>query len=157
MAERDGAQDALAWSVEQARLLQRAAAGESVPGVDWPGVITEIESVGVAELNATRILVRQAMALLLQLRGWPEHSDRAVWLIALGGALADLTIRLTPAMASRISLESLYQQARAQIAGVTLDGQLPRPFPPGCPFTLDDLLRGDRAQLDGLLAPNEEL
>ena len=40
---------------------------------------------------------------------------------------------------------------------MALDGQIPRAFPSGCPFTLDDLLRGDRAQIDALLVPNEEL
>ncbi len=149
--------DALSWSTRQARLLRLAAAGETVPEVDWAGVIAAIESVGVAELNATRSLLRQAMALLLQIRGWSEHGDRAAWLIAVGGVLADLAIHLTPGMRPHIDLESLYRLARAQVSGVALDGQLPRAFPSGCPFTLDDLLRGDRAQLDTLLVPNEEL
>lgn len=125
--------------------------------VDWPGVIAEIEAVGVAELTATRLLLRRAMALLLQIRGWPEHADRPAWLVAVGGALGDLAIRLTPRMRPQLDLELLYQLARAQFAGVALDGQLPRPFPTGCPFSLDDLLRADRGQLDALLVPNEEL
>jgi hypothetical protein len=154
--------DALAWSERQAALLRRAAASDSMSAdgmsdVDWPGVIAGIEAVGIVELNATRILVRKAMALLLQIRGWPEHPDRAAWAIALGGTLADLTIRLTPSMRPRLDLDALYQRARGQVAGVALDGQLPRPFPLRCPFSLDDLLHGDRTQLDGLLAPNEEL
>jgi hypothetical protein len=33
--------------------------------VDWAGVIATVESAGVAELNATRSLLRQALALLL--------------------------------------------------------------------------------------------
>jgi hypothetical protein len=164
--------DPLAWSQSQAAQLRRLA-GETPTAVDWPGVIAEIDAVGVAELNATRILLRQAMALLLQLRGWPEHADRPLWQIALGGALADLAIRLTssiglpptseirppPTSAIRplLDLGALYQQARGQFAGVALDGQLPRPFPAACPFTLDDLLHGDRAHLDTLLAPNEDL
>jgi hypothetical protein len=125
--------------------------------VDWAGVIAQIEAVGVAELNATRSLLRQAMALLLQIRGWPEHAERSAWLIAVGGVLADLAIHLAPGMRGHLDLEALYQLARAQVAGVALDGQLPRAFPSGCPFSLDDLLRGDRAQLDTLLVPNEEL
>jgi hypothetical protein len=149
--------DPLAWSQSQAARLRRLVAGDTPPQVDWPGVIAEIEAVGVAELNATRILLRQALALLLQLRGWPELADRPVWLIALGGTLADLTIRLTTSMRPHLDLAALYQHARTQLAGVALDGQLPRPFPAACPFTLDDLLHGDRAQLDGLLAPNEDL
>jgi hypothetical protein len=139
------------------RLLRRAAAGETTAEVDWAGVIAQIEAVGVAELNATRSLLRQAMALLLQIRGWPEHGDRAAWLIAVGGVLADLAIHLTPGMRPHIDLEALYRLASAQVSGVALDGQLPRAFPSGCPFSLDDLLRGDRAQLDTLLVPNEEL
>jgi len=120
-------------------------------------VITAVEAVGIAEVNATRSLLRQSLALLLQIRGWPEHPDRSAWLIAVGGALADVAIRLTPGMRPHIDLAALYQLARAQISGVALDGQLPRAFPAVCPFALDDLLRGDRAQLDGLLVPNEEL
>jgi hypothetical protein len=149
--------DPAAWADHQAVQLRRVAAGETQAAVDWPGVIGEIAAVGVAERNATRILLRQAMALLLHVRGWPDHADRSVWLIALGGTLADLAIRLTPSIRPHLDLGALYQQARAQFAGVALDGQLPRPFPTTCPFTLDDLLRGDRAQLDGLLAPNEDL
>jgi len=149
--------DAWAWSERQARLLRRAVVGETAPEVDWAGVIATIETVGVAELNATRSLLRQAMALLLQIRGWPEHGDRAAWLIAAGGVVADLAIHITPGMRPHIDLESLYQLARAQVAGVALDGQLPHAFPSGCPFSLDDLLRGDRAQLDALLVPNEDL
>jgi hypothetical protein len=150
--------DALAWSEREARKLRQVAAGEADDsGVDWAGVIAEIEAVGLAELHTTRTLLRRAMALLLQIRGWPEHEMRAVWLIDLGGVLGDLVIRLSPAMRARLDLEALYQLARAQFAGVTLEGQLARPFPSGCPFSLDDLLRGDRAQLDALLVPNEEL
>jgi hypothetical protein len=169
MGERGRESDALAWSEREARKLRRVAARDaedpdrvaardaSPDDVDWAGVIAEIEAIGIAELNATCILLRQAMALLLQIRGWPEHEGRSAWLIALGGVLADLTIRLTPAMRPRIDLESLYQGALGQFAGVALEGQLAQPFPSGCPFTLDDLLRGDRTQLDGLLVPNEEL
>ncbi len=120
-------------------------------------MIATVESVGVAELNATRSLLRQALALLLQIRGWPEHGDRSAWLIAVGGVLADVAIHLTQAMRPHIDLAALYQVARAQVSGVALDGQLPRAFPSGCPFTLDDLLRGDRAQIDAFLVPNEEL
>jgi hypothetical protein len=126
-------------------------------GVDWDGVIAEIRSVGVAELNAIRILLRQAMLLLLQIRGWPEHEGRIAWLLDLGGVLADLAIRATPGARPLLELEPLYQAARGQLAGITLEGQLPRGFPLACPFTLDDLLRGDRGELDALLAPNEEL
>jgi hypothetical protein len=125
--------------------------------VDWAGVIAEIEAVGVAELNTARSLLRQAMALLLQIHGWPEHPGRSTWLLALGAALADLVIRLSPSMRPHLDLDPLYQLARNQFIGVTLDGQLPRAFPSGCPFSLDDLLRADRAQLDTLLVPNEEL
>ena len=75
----------------------------------------------------------------------------------MGGVLADLAIHLTPVMRPHLDLEALYQLARAQVAGVALDGQLPRAFPTGCPFSLDELLRADRAQLDTLLVPNEEL
>ena len=151
--------DAWTWSHRQAallRLVDRADAA-GAPEVDWSGVIAEIEAVGVAELNATRSLLRQAMALLLQIRGWPENADRPAWLIAVGGVLADLAIHLTPGMRPYLDLKHLYQLARSQLAGVALDGQLPRPFPSGCPFSLDDLLRADRAQLDTLLVPNEEL
>lgn len=149
--------DVWTWSQRQARLLRAVADGAGTPGVDWPGVIAEIEAVGVTDLTATRLLLRQAMALLLQIHGWPEHADRPAWLVAVGGALGDLAIRLTPGMRQQLDLESLYQLARAQFAGVALDGQLARPFPSGCPFSLDDLLRADRAQLDALLVPNEEL
>jgi hypothetical protein len=152
--------DPWAWSERQARLLRRVAAGQRASDageVDWAGVIVAIESVGVAELNATRTLLRHALALLLQIRGWPDSERRSAWLIAVGGALADVAIHLTPAMRPHIDVAALYQLAHAQISGVALDGQLPLALPLGCPFTLDDLLRGDRAQLEALLVPTEEL
>src|ERR1700690_643096 len=71
--------DALAWSEPQAALLRRVARGERVNDVDWDHVVEEIEDVGLSELNATRAYLRQMLAHLLKLRGWPGHDACQHW------------------------------------------------------------------------------
>jgi len=45
-------------------------------------------------------------------------------------------------MRQRIDLAAIYQRCVEQVVLLAYDDQTPRPLPPVCPFTLDDLLTG---------------
>jgi hypothetical protein len=68
--------DALAWAERQAALLRRVARGESVNDVDWNHVVEEIEDVGISQLSAVHSYLRQVLAQLLKLHGWPDNEAR---------------------------------------------------------------------------------
>jgi hypothetical protein len=141
--------DVLVWAEQQAGLLRRLAEGERVnDAVDWPNVIEELQDVGLSELHACESLLRQALVHLLKARGWP---DAPAWRGETVGFLADAGERFTPSMRQRISLSGLYRKALRQVRTGAEPGDLPRPLPDLCPFTLDDLLTED-ADVEALAA-----
>jgi hypothetical protein len=140
--------DALAWSERQADLLRRLMAGERVnDAVDWPNVIEEVQDVGLSELRACHSLLLQAMTHLLKLHAWPGSQSAPHWRGEAGVFLDDAGQRFTPSMRQRIELEALYAKALRRAREATDDAGAPRPLPDACPFTLDELLAGDLAEL----------
>ena len=59
--------DSLAWSLRQADLLRRLAAGEQVNGIDWDHVVEEIEDVCLSELRVVRSHLGLILLHLLKL------------------------------------------------------------------------------------------
>ena len=135
--------DILAWSEEQARLLQRLAAGE--PGVkaavDWPNLIEEVEAVGRSELRACESLLLQAMTHLLKLHAWPGSRSAGHWRDEVRGFLGDARRAFSPSMRQRMDLPDLYADAMYRVEGMSDDSGAARPKPAACPFTLDSLLQ----------------
>jgi hypothetical protein len=141
-------EDVLLWSEQQADLLRRAARGERVNGLDWDNIVEEIQDVGLSELASAKSLVRQALAHLLKLHGWPACEAAPHWrgeIIAFLDAARD---RFAPSMSQRIDISSLYRSALRQVGPDRIDGQPPRPLPPVCPFTLAELLAVDADPID---------
>jgi hypothetical protein len=71
--------DVVAWSEHQAALLRRVARGERVNDIDWDHVVEEIEDVGNSQLNAVHSYLRQLLAHLLKLSGWPGSDACQHW------------------------------------------------------------------------------
>ena len=115
--------------------------------VDWPNVIEELEAVGLSELRACESLLRQALVHLLKLHAWPDSSAAAHWRDKAGGFLDDAGQRFTPSMRQRVELDELYARALRRAREATDDTSAPRPLPDACPFTLDELLAGELAEL----------
>lgn len=144
--------DALAWSEQQADLLRRLAAGERVnDAVDWPNLIEEVQDVGLSQLRSCRSLLRHALVHLLKLHVWPDSQAAAHWRGETVGFLADARDRFSPSMRHRIGLDDLYKTALNQIRAGRDDTCDPRSPPEACPFTLDELLARDVAELIGKL------
>ena len=145
--------DILIWSEEQARLLQRLAAGE--PGVnaavDWPNLIEEVQDVGLSLLKACESRLRQAMVHLLKLHAWPSSRSAGHWRSETLGFLADARSRYSPSMRQRLDLDGIYRLAVRQVLVITDDSGEPRAHPAQCPFTWDDLL-GDDPDIHALTA-----
>jgi hypothetical protein len=55
-------------------------------------------------------------------------------------------------MRQRIDVEKLYREAVEEVRADIEDGAAPRALPDASPFTLDDLLAGDRGMLLAQLA-----
>ncbi|MBV9749592.1 MAG: DUF29 domain-containing protein [Acetobacteraceae bacterium] len=144
--------DALAWAEQQADLLRRLAAGEGMnEAVDWPHVIEEVQDVGLSELRACRSLLQQAMVHLLKLHAWPDSTSAIRWRDEAGTVLDDAAERFTPSMRQRIGVGELYAKALRRARTSADASGAPRPLPEACPFTLDQLLAGDIAELAALL------
>lgn len=146
--------DALAWSEQQAALLQHVAKGERINEmVDWPNVIEEIEAMGRAELHACESLLGQALLHLLKLHMRPESLAAAHWRGEVYGFLTAAQDRFSPSMRQRIDLEKLYERAARQMRIGTDDPDSLRKMPVLCPYTLDDFLAApsDPASLLGRL------
>ncbi len=145
--------DALAWSEQQADLLRRLAAGERLnEAVDWANVIEEVQDVGLSELRACRSLWQQAMAHLLKLCAWPSSRSAEHWIDEAGAFLDDAERRFAPSMRQRIDLEELYDKALRRVRQASDATGVPRELPQVCPFTVEELLAGDIAELRAKLA-----
>jgi hypothetical protein len=77
----DYGSDVLAWSVEQAALLRRRAAGELVndSALDWPNIAEEIESVGNSERYRIQSHIATVIEHLIKLQASPAIDPRNGW------------------------------------------------------------------------------
>jgi hypothetical protein len=140
--------DILEWSERQADLLRRVANGERVNEVDWPNVIEEITDVGGSALSSVRSLLRQAMIHLIKIHLSPSDLARDHWTDELETFLDDAAERFAPSMRQRIDIADIYAKSMARFKRRGTDAGLP----PTSPWTLDDLLAGDRDMLLAALA-----
>jgi hypothetical protein len=69
---------------------------------------------------------------------------------AVGSTFIDNALRV--AMRQRIDVDRLYEAAQEQVAVADYDGRPPLPFPPACPFTLEQLLNPHAQALQAMLA-----
>lgn len=134
--------DVVTWSERQAALLRRMAAGERVNDqVDWEHVTEEIESVGRNEIDAVEAWLFHALVHDLKAAGWPEARDVPAWRGEARGFRARARRKYRPSMRPKIDLAANYSDALKALPD-TLDGQPPRPLPPACPFTLEEIVAG---------------
>ena len=144
--------DVLAWSERKAGFPRRLAHCERVNDVDWAHLVEEIEDVGLSELNAVVSHLEQVLVHLLKLRTWPDSPSARHWRVEVVAFQRDAARRFAPSMRQRIDLAQLYSDAQEQLEGADYDDIAPRPWPPACPFTLDQLLNDRRAALEERLA-----
>jgi hypothetical protein len=152
-------QDSLLWSEQQAELLRRLARGERVNGIDWEHVVEEIEDVGRSELHSVESYLDLLILHLLKVTGWPDSPSVRDWRGEILAFQTNVIRRFAPSMRQRIDVDAMYLRAVEQLEGVDYDGIAPLPWPDACPFTLDDLLRGKRADLEARLlaaAPTDD-
>lgn len=144
--------DSLAWSEQQADLLRRMSRGEQVNGLDWAHVVEEIESVGLSELHSVESYLAPILTHLLKIHGWPDSPSVRPWWSEIVTFQGDMRRRFAPSMRQRIDMTALYAEALDILENQQVDGRDPRPFPPVCPFTLDQLLTERRTGLESLLS-----
>jgi hypothetical protein len=140
--------DALAWSERQAALLRRVARGERVNDVDWDHVVEEIEDVGLSQLNAVHSFLRQMLAHLLKVSGWPESDACDHWRNEVATFQVEAIARYAPSMRQRIDLPRAYELAQRQIAPMRRGDHAGLPEPASCPVTLDRLLTASVEDLE---------
>ena len=144
--------DVLAWSINQAALLRRVAAGERVNTVDWVNVVEEIEDLGISELNAVRSYLRQILVHLLKLHAWPGHDAARHWRSEVIAFQSDAAQRFAPSMRQRIELEKIHARAVRQVEPLYQDGVPVPPPPASCPVTLDQVLNASCRELEAAFA-----
>lgn len=103
---------------------------------------------GLSELNAVRSYLRQMLVYLQKIQGWPDNPAAEHSRGEIGAFQADAVQRFVPSMRRRINVAGLYDKARGQLKGIAYDGVSPAAWPIECPFTLNALLREERARLE---------
>jgi hypothetical protein len=133
--------DILQWSVHQAALLRRVAAGDRINNndLDWPNIIDEVETVGRNELHAVESLLVQTLLHLLKAQAWPQSTAVPGWQKEVRVFKMQLRRRFAPSMRQKIDLADLYAEALLSLPD-TIDDQAPLPVPDVCTVTLDELL-----------------
>jgi len=139
--------DILTWSERQADLLRRVANGERVNEVDWPHVIEEIADVGISELNAVRSLLRQAMIHLIKIHLQPTDTARVHWQQEPDAFIDSVMDRYVPSMSQRIDTQAIWDRAKQRATKYYAGNLGVAALPSDCPWTLDDLLSKDHADL----------
>ncbi|HEX3992622.1 MAG TPA: DUF29 domain-containing protein [Acetobacteraceae bacterium] len=140
--------DVVAWSEHQAALLRRLARGERVNDIDWDHVVEEIEDVGNSQLNAVHCYLRQMLAQLLKLSGWPGSDACHHWRNEVATFQVDAIARFVPSMRQRIDLPRAYELAQRQLAPMRRGDPTGLPAPSTCPVTLDLLLTASVEDLE---------
>lgn len=138
--------DFLAWTEEQARLLREAARERIDTPIDWENVAEEIESMGRSELRAVESALVRVIEHLLKLEHSPAADPRGDWMVSVlehrDRVARDLSA--SPSLRGRIDTADIYKSGR-KIAdlGLERDGLHLNDLPPGCPYSLDQLLDED--------------
>jgi hypothetical protein len=100
--------DVLSWSEQQAALLRRIAAGETVNDlIDWENIAEEIESVGQSERRSLASHVRTVLERLAKLEASPAIDPRAGWQDTVSRARADIEDLLQASPSLRPKLEAV--------------------------------------------------
>ena len=134
--------DILGWSENQAARLRRVAAGEAPPdaaGVDWAGVIDEVEGAGRFARYAVLKEFGTALRLVLMAHRWPGYQEAGRWLAAADSALIMARGFSDPGMERRLDLDRVYREAREVVEGMETEGHAPRPSPAAVPLGFRDL------------------
>jgi hypothetical protein len=124
--------DALAWSVEQAGLLRRRAAGELVndSALDWEHIAEEIESVGISERSALRIHIATVLEHLIKLAASPAVTPRNGWKTSVLHARGRIvrTLRGSPSLrreVARMIAEEVVEARDVVAATMAIYGETP--------------------------------
>jgi len=147
--------DSLAWSEQQAGLLERLARGERVNDeIDWENVVEEVLSVGRSQMQSVESLLTRGLEHIMKIHGWPRSLSVNHWKIEALAFLLDAEHPLSPSMRNRIDMARLYHRAARLISKMRIDRSAPVPIPAVCPFTLDDLVPPDDGEpdIDALVA-----
>jgi hypothetical protein len=100
--------DVLSWSEQQAALLRRVAAGETINDqIDWENVAEEIESVGQSERRSLASHVRLVLEHLAKLEASPAANPRAGWQDTVSRARVDIEDLLQASPSLRPKLEAM--------------------------------------------------
>lgn len=138
--------DVLEWSVRQADLLRRLAAGEAInEPIDWPNIIDEVETVGRSERASLRSQIALVLEHLMKLQASPSINPRSGWKItvlrgrrAIERSLGD-SPSLRPAVAAMIVDET--PSARQIVAATLADyGEQPKIDVASLTYTQDQVL-----------------
>jgi len=137
--------DIVLWSEEQAARLRRVAGAErlNLESPDWTNIIEEIEDVGGSAVRAVRSLLFQVLLHSLKAEAWPLSSYVEHWRNEARSFRIQAADEFTPAMRQRIDVAKEYAKALRALPD-TIDGQLPGPVSPTCPFTLDQMIGDER-------------
>ena len=138
--------DFYAWALYQAEVLRTMAVADN--RFDRENVAEEIVTLGRSERDAVRSQVRRIIEHLLKLAYSPAPNPRFGWMASIAEARSGLGDKLSPTLRqdAEAVLSQLFRDGRRQ-AELGLRGygeiQAADALPQTCPWSLDDICRGD--------------
>lgn len=135
--------DFFAWTQHQANLLRTITRlrVELPAELDLDHVAEEIESLGSAELNAVKSLIRQIMVHLIKAASDPRADALAHWRTEATTFHIDMLDHYLPSMRQLLDMDQLWKRARL-IADLKLNEQgleIGAAIPEDSPFSLEDM------------------
>lgn len=135
--------DFLAWTVEQAAALRRAAAARINSDLDLEHLAEEIADLADNTIEVVGGAVTQILAHFLKLEWSPATDPVGHWQdeIQRHRVRAARRLKRSPSARGRLDLADLYADARVLAAtALQRDGIDPGLLPAECPYTLDQVL-----------------
>jgi hypothetical protein len=140
----DYKEDFFAWSQHQAKLLRtfRRWGADFPSGLDLDQIAEEIESLGSAELNSVKSLIRQILMHLIKAASDPASEALAHWRAEAAAFHSDMLDHYAPSMRQLIDMQLLWQRAKP-VADLRLreyGSRVGEGIPEQCPYALKEIV-----------------
>jgi hypothetical protein len=108
--------DIVAWSEQQAAVLERIAREVRANDADWNNIIEEIRDLGLSQLKTVIAYLTLASTHMLKLALWPHHPSQQHWRQEVLNFLQQASARYQPSMRQRIAPEPIGRRALHDVA-----------------------------------------
>lgn len=118
----DSRDDTYAWAIGQAGMVRAALdAGHLPAGIDWLGIIEELDALARSEVRALKSHLAVALAHLLKLACWPLHDASRQWTLSARNGLRQAQDIWRDSMVGTVDIDAIYADEVESLAIIGLD------------------------------------